>query len=130
MDSNTKLTRFHLQALGLSDYLIQQLLKNLDVQSKNCRFHEYAASDVKAAVKQRLTNSRIKPESRIKLQRVLNRLAGKSNVIPVDFLRGLSPEQKLEVLRTRTQELELQEQQLHQETSSLITHAKQVIGHR
>lgn len=123
-----KLTKLYLQAFGLSDYTIKQLVKGLEAVSTNGSLNEYVASNVKAAVEQRLANSRIKAENRAKLQRVLTWLNGDSNVIQVDFLKGSSPEKRIEVLRSRIQELEAQEQTLTQDTKKLITQARKMVA--
>lgn len=123
-----KLTKLYLQAFGLSDYTIKQLVKGLEAVSTNGSLNEYVASNVKAAVEQRLANSRIKAENRAKLQRVLTWLNDDSNVIQVDFLKGSSPEKRIEVLRSRIQELEAQEQTLTQDTKKLITQARKMVA--
>jgi len=131
MDSDVeKLTKLHLQAFGLSDYTIRQIFKDLDAESRSSGLSEYAASDVKVAIEKRLGNSRIRPKTRKMLQRVLSWLNGDSNVIPVDFLQGLSPEKKIEVLRARVQELESQEQILNEDTAKLLARARQMAGSR
>jgi hypothetical protein len=131
MDSDVeKLTKLHLQAFGLSDYTIRQIFKDLDAESRSSGLSEYAASDVKVAIEKRLGNSRIRPKTRKMLQRVLSWLNGDSNVIPVDFLQGLSPEKKIEVLRARVQELESQEQILNKDTAKLLARAGQMAGSR
>jgi len=125
-----KLTKLHLQAFGLSDYTIRKIFQDLDVESRGSGLSEYAASDVKVAIEKRLGNSRIRPKTRKMLQRVLSWLNGDSNVIPVDFLQGLSPEKKIEVLRARVQELESQEQILNEDTAKLLARARQMAGSR
>lgn len=123
-----KLTKLYLQAFSLSDYTIKQLVKGLEAVSINGSLNEYVASNVKAAVEERLANSRIQAENRAKLQRVLTWLNGDSNVIQVDFLKRLSPEKRIEVLRSRIQELEAQEQTLTQDTKKLITQARKMVA--
>jgi len=125
-----KLTKLHLQAFGLSDYMIRQIFKDLNAKSTSTGLNEYAASDVKVAVEKRLENPRIQSKTREMLQRVLFWLNGESNVIPVDFLQGLSPEKNVEVLRARVQELESQEQILNEDTARLLARAKQMAASR
>ncbi|NJO49628.1 MAG: hypothetical protein HC840_09475 [Leptolyngbyaceae cyanobacterium RM2_2_4] len=55
-------------------------------------------------------------------------LNGESNVIPVDFLKDLTPEKKIEVLRTRIQELEIQERPLAEETERLLAQARRMVA--
>ncbi len=57
-----------------------------------------------------------------------DQVKGESNVIPVDFLQGLSPEKQIDVLQTRTQELDAQEQLLSRETASLIAKAQKMVA--
>lgn len=129
MESDIKtLTKLHLKAFDLSDYTIKQLVRGLKAQSTKDGFYEYLASEVKAAVQARLSHSRIQLSNREKLQRVLKWLNGESNVIAVDFLKGLPPEKKLEVLYARIEELESQEQTLNEETAKLLAKAKRMIA--
>jgi hypothetical protein len=129
MNSATeKLTRLHLQAFGLSDYVVNQLFKDLKPVSLNGGLKEYGASDVRISVEKRLSNPKVQSENRSKLKRTLVWLKGESNVIPVDFLKGLSPIQKVEVLRDRIQEMEVQEQALAEETEKLVLQARQMVA--
>lgn len=123
-----KLTKLHLQAFGLSDYTVKQLVKELGAMSTNGKLKEYFASDIKAAVEKRLANPGVQAENQAKLQRVLIWLNGESNVIPVDFLRGLSPEKKIEALRARIRELETQEQTLTEGTERLLAQARRMVA--
>jgi hypothetical protein len=123
-----KVTKLHLQAFGLSDYVIKQLVKGLDAASTNGGRKEYFASDIKASVEKRLKNHKVRAANQAKLQRVLTCLNGESNIIQVDFLKGLSPEKKIEVLRARIQELEVQEQGLTEETEQLLTQARRMVA--
>lgn len=129
MGSGTeKVTKLHLQAFGLSDYVLKQLVKGLNAASTNSGLKEYLASEVKASVEKRLTNPRVQSENQAKLQRVLTWLNGESNIIPVDFLKGLTPEKRIEVLLTRIQELETQEQTLTEETERLLAQARRMVA--
>ncbi len=129
MGSGTeKVTKLHLQAFGLSDYTVKQLVKGLVAASTNSRLKEYLASDIKVSVEKRLANPKVQAENKVKLQRVLTWLKGESNVIPVDFLKGLTPEKKIEVLYARIQELETQEQTLTEETERLLAQARRMVA--
>lgn len=131
MGSNSeKLTKLHLKAFDLSDYTIKQLLKGVDSVTMHNGLREYAASDVITSVETRLQNPKIQDENRAKLQRVLTWLNGESNVIPVDFLKGLPPERRIEVLRTRVEELEAKEQTLTEETSRLLAQARKLVANK
>lgn len=129
MDNGTeKVTKLHLQAFGLSDYTVKQLVKGLDAASINGGLKEYWASDIKGSVEKRLKNPRVRAANQAKLQRVLTWLNGESNVIPVDFLKGLTPKNRIEVLRARIQELEMQEQTLTEETAQLLAQARRMVA--
>ena len=52
-----KLTKLHLQAFGLSDYMIRQIFKDLNAKSTSTGLNEYAASDVKVAVEKKIGKS-------------------------------------------------------------------------
>lgn len=95
MGSNLNtITKLHLQSFGFSEYYIKELVRELKAVSTNGGLKEYSASDIQLSVENRLSNSKIKAENREKLQRFLTWLKGESNVIAVDFLKGLSPEKK------------------------------------
>jgi hypothetical protein len=121
------LTQLHLKSFGLSDYLVQQIFRGLDAIQKISGFKEYAAADVKESVEAKLSNPKTKPESRQKLQKVLNWLNGNSNVIKVDFLQNLPPAKRLEVLKERIEELEKKEELLSLETQQLIMKANKAL---
>ncbi|ALF55144.1 hypothetical protein ACX27_23685 [Nostoc piscinale CENA21] len=125
-----KLTKLHLQAFGLSNYTIKQLVKGLNTVSVQRGLKEYAAPALVASIEERLANPKIQTENRVKLQRVLTWLSGESNVIPVDFLKGLSPERRIEVLCTRLQELETEEKILTEETSRLLSQARKMVANK
>ncbi|MFQ3617427.1 MAG: hypothetical protein SNJ57_01570 [Cyanobacteriota bacterium] len=128
--STEKLTQLHLKAFGLSDYTIQQLVKELSSVTLQSGLKGYDATAIANAIETRLKNPKIRTESRTKLQRVLAWLNGKSNVIPVDFLKGFPPEKRIEILYARLQELEAQEQELTEETSRLLTEAKKMVTNK
>lgn len=125
-----KLTKLHLQTFGLSDYTIKQLVKELDPVSRQSGLKEYNAIAVANSIETRLANPKIQVESRTKLHKVLTWLNGESNVIPVDFLKGLSPEKRIQVLYTRLEELETEEQKLTEETSRLLTQARKMVANK
>jgi len=126
--STDQLTKLHLRAFDLSDYAIRQLVKGLDATLTKSGLKEYFASDIKMSLEKKLENPKIHAENRAKLQKVLIWLKGESNVISVDFLKGLSPEKKIEVLRARIKELETQEETLAGETERLLTQARRMVA--
>ncbi len=125
-----KLTKLHLRALGLSEYTVRQLVKDIPRESTTDNLSYYQEADVKAAIQQRLGNSRIKPQSRQQLKYVLNHLNGISNIIEVDFLRGRSPEERIAIVREQLAELETKEQQLNADNEQLIERARRAIAQR
>lgn len=131
MDScNEKITKLHLRAFGLSEHTVKELVKGLNAASTSGGLREYLGSDIKASVETRLANQKIKAENRAKLQRVLTWLNGESNVIAVDFLKGLSPEKRVEVLQVQLQELETQEQKLLEDTDKLLAQARRMVANK
>ena len=127
-NATEKITKLHLKAFGLSDYAIKQLVQGLDAASTNGKQKEYFASDIKTSIEKRLASSKFQAKNQAKLQKALVLLNGESNVIPVDFLKGLTPDKKVEVLRARIQELEIQEQALAEETERLLVKARRMVA--
>lgn len=128
VNGTEKITKLHLQPFGLSEYTIEQLIKGLNAVSTSRGLPEYLESDLKTALAKRLANPRVKAENQAKLQRLLLWLNGESNVIPVDFLQGLSSDEKIEVLRRQAQELEVQEEVLAGETARLLVKARKMVA--
>lgn len=124
------LTKLHLRALGLSEYTIRQLVKDIAGELTTVNLSYYREADVKTAIQQRLDNPRIKPKSRQQLQYALNRLQGISNVVEVDFLRGRSPEERIAILREQLADLEIKEQQLNADTEQLLARARRRVAPR
>jgi hypothetical protein len=123
---NEKLTRLHLKAFGLSNYTIGKIFKGLNAVEKHGTLKMYTECDVITSVQKMLENSKIKTNNRTKLQRVLASLTGETNVIPVDFLKDLSNEDRLKVLSGRIPELEAKEKNIRQQTSQLLAQAERM----
>ncbi|BAZ84372.1 MULTISPECIES: hypothetical protein [Nostocales] len=121
------LTKLHLKSFELSDYLVQQIFRGLEVMQTISGFKEYSVADVRDSVEAKLSNPKTKPESRQKLQKVLDWINGDSNVIKVDFLKNLPPAKRLEVLSERIDELEKKEELLSLKTDKLITKANKAL---
>lgn len=121
---STQLTRINLQCLGLSKYLVSEILKELEPVLKQGSYKYYSDSQIIAGIEKKLTNSRLKDTTRNQLQKVLKKLKTENNVINVDFLRKLSPADKVSVLKDKLKELELQEQNLTKETIDLLQKAE------
>ncbi|MBP0001828.1 MAG: hypothetical protein J7641_23035 [Cyanobacteria bacterium SID2] len=79
-------------------------------------------------MQKRLSNPRIKESTRKQLDRVLFLLNGESNIVEVDFLKKLSPEQRLDFLYRQLEQLSEKEEKIRQETNALIQKARQVVG--
>ncbi|MBD2133629.1 MAG: hypothetical protein ACKO9I_00185 [Sphaerospermopsis kisseleviana] len=121
------LTQLHLKSFGLSDYLVKQIFRGLEAIQTISGFKEYAVADVRESVEAKLSNPKTKPESRQKLQKVLDWINGDSNVIKVDFLKNLPPAQRLEVLSKRIEDLEKKEELLSLETDKLLMEANKAL---
>jgi len=120
------ITKRELKSLGLTDYLIKEIVKGLKAMREAEGFYVYPASDVKTSVEKKLANPRTQETSKEKLRKVINWLEGKSNLIQVDFLQNLPPEKKIFVLKERLEELEVREKELIQETNKLLREVKTV----
>jgi len=118
------LTKPELYIFGLSDGMLRPILKEVKTKFIGSQFKEYSVLEVQAAIVKRLENPRIRPKTRAILYKTFTCLNGDSNVIKIDFLQGLSCEQRLKVLYERLQTLEVQEQQLIQQTNKLIIKAQ------
>lgn len=94
-------TQSDLRERGLSDYMVRQIVKNLSFSRAKRGLRLYETSDIVAAIKIKLANSRTRSTTREKLQRVLSWLNGESNVIKVDFLKNLSLEEQAKTLKSR-----------------------------
>jgi CRISPR/Cas system-associated endonuclease Cas3-HD len=94
-------TQADLRDHGLSDYLVRQIVKELDFSRRKSGLRLYATSDVVAAIERKLAKPRTLYTNREKLQDALAWLRGKSNVIKVDFLKNLALEERVEVLKSR-----------------------------
>ena len=122
------LTQLHLKSFGLSDYLVRQIVTGLKASQITGGLKEYTVSDVRVSVEAKLSNPKIKLETRKNLNRFLTWLNGESNVIAVDFIRHLPHEKRIEFFMGRIEELEVQEQLLTQQTSQLLRKAKKAIN--
>lgn len=124
---NQKVTRLHLKSLGLTDYLVKEIVKELPSEKENS-YNVYSVSDVQNSIQHKLNNPRTKDTSREKLAMVFEWLDGKSNIIEVDFLKNLPPDKRLEFLYKRNQELFEKEKQINQKTDELLRQARQMIA--
>jgi len=124
---NKKITKLHLRSLGLTDYLVKETVRGLPSE-KEGSYNIYSISDVQNSIQKKLNNPRTKDISREKLARVLDWLDGKSNVIEVNFLKGLTPDQRLEFLYKRNEELFEKEKQINQQTDKLLRKGRQMIA--
>lgn len=94
-------TQADLREHGFSDYLVRQIVKELDFSRRKSGLRLYATSDVVAAIERKVAKPRTLHTTREKLQYALGWLRGESNVIKVDFLKNLAPEERVKVLKSR-----------------------------
>ena len=86
---------------GLSDYMVREIVQGLDFSRRKNGLRLYTNSDIVAAIESKIAKSRTSPRTSKKLQFILARLKGESNLIKVDFLKNLSLEERVETLKTR-----------------------------
>jgi len=125
---SSAVTRIHLRLYGLSNYQVRKILENIQGVRSSSGFKEYPIEEVKTSMQKRLSNPRIKESTRKQLDRVLFLLNGESNIVEVDFLKKLSPEQRLDFLYRQLEQLSEKEEKIRQETNALIQKARQVVG--
>jgi len=94
-------TQEDLREYGLSDYLVKQVVKGLDFSRRKSGLRLYATSNVVAAIESKLAKPITRYTTPEKLQHPLACLKDQSNVIKVDFLRNLTLEERVEVLKSR-----------------------------
>lgn len=122
------ITKLNLKSLGLTDYLIQEIVKDLPAQRDPSGFNIYKVSDVKDSIQKKLSRPKTKEESKEKLIQVLDWIEGKSNVVEIDFLKRLPPEQRLEILYKRNEELLEKEKEIMQATNDILKKAERTIA--
>jgi hypothetical protein len=120
------ITKLELKSLGLNDYLIREIVKGLNADNTN-GFNLYFVSDIANSIKEKLAKPKTKETTRKKLQNVLEYLDGKSNVIEVDFLKQLTPENKVAFLTAKLEQLDAKEKVLIQETNDILRQAKRML---
>jgi hypothetical protein len=98
------LTQSDLKDQGWSDYLIRQIVKNLDYKRIKDGLRLYKTSDIIVSIEHKLAKPKTRKPTRDRLQTTLAWLRGDSNIIEVDFLQNLSLEQKAEVLKARIED--------------------------
>ncbi|MFP4253144.1 MAG: hypothetical protein ACLFQP_00445 [Halothece sp.] len=123
-----KVTKLFLKSLGLSNYLIKQIVKNANYSVEIGGYRLYSTTDIINSIEVKLENPRTKSNTKQKLKTLLKTLQGESNVVQVDFLQKLSPENRIKVLKDQLTELEKEEKQLTQETSELVQKAKSMVA--
>ena len=94
-------TQADLREHGLSDYLVRQIVKDLNFSRRKTGLRLYANSDVAASIESKLAKPKTRHTTIKKLQEALIWLRGESNVIEVDFLKNLTLEERVEVLKSR-----------------------------
>jgi len=83
--SNEKINRTTLRDLGIADRIIGELVAGLEFSPGKGLIKLYDAQDIKAALKTKLTDTRIQPQTRRALKKALESLSGES--VAGKFLR-------------------------------------------
>lgn len=125
---NASLTQSDLKKYGLSDYLVKQIVGNLKPVGTVLRAKTYSQGDIEAAIAAKISKPRTKPKTRKTLQEALLSIQGKSNVIHVDFLKKLSPQEQLEFLNQKMSDLFDEEKAHNQESQELLKKAAKYVG--
>lgn len=123
----TLLTKADLTSLGFSEYLVREVCKGLNSVSLEKGIRGYAQTDLKDAIINKLSQAKIKPQTRENLQVALRLMSDKSNVIEVDFLRKLSLEERISFLRDYRERLRLRGEEILQDVDTLLEKAKKLI---
>lgn len=129
-DSKEYVTRIHLDGYGLSNYNVKTILKGIEGRHSDLGgLKEYSVEAVKRSIQKRLSNPRITQKSRDELEKALLLLDRNSNnVVEVDFLKKLSPEERLKFFYDRLEEISDREAKIRQETEEVLQKARQVVG--
>lgn len=125
---NVNLTQSDLKKYGLSDYLVKEIVATLKPVGTLLRAKTYSQGDIEAAIAAKLSKPRTKPKTRKILQGVLLSIQGKNNVIQVDFLKKLSPQEQLEFLNQKMSDLFDEEKAHNQESQELLKKAAKYVG--
>jgi hypothetical protein len=123
-------TRIHLKSYGLSKHNVNTILNGLEAQKSDSGLKEYPVEAVQRSINERLSNPRIHEKTRDELEKALLLLNHEPKVVEVDFLRKLSPEQRLEFFYNRLEEISQEESKIRQETEAVLQKARQVVGAR
>jgi hypothetical protein len=123
-------TRIHLKGYGLSSHNTNTILKGIECRPSDSGLKEYPVEAVQRSISERLSNPKIKQKTRDELENALLLLNHEPKVVEVDFLRKLSPEQRLEFYYTRLEEISKEESKIRQETEAVLQKARQVVGAR
>ncbi|MGL5196570.1 MAG: hypothetical protein ACRC8Y_23510 [Chroococcales cyanobacterium] len=131
MNSQQKnVTRIHLKGYGLSEHNANTILKGIEGRPSDSGLKEYPVEAVQRSINERLSNPRIHQKTRDELEKALLLLNHEPKVVEIDFLRKLSPEQRLEFFYNRLEEISQEESKIRQETEAVLQKARQVVGAR
>lgn len=122
-----RLTQSDLKSLGFSNYLIREICKDLPFTTMKSGAREYNRSDLRESVTKKLSQPRTKPKTRECLQVALKLLEDKSNVIEVDFLRNLTPEQRIDFLKNYREDIRMKGETILKNVNEVLKEAKQLI---
>lgn len=130
-------TQADLRERGLSNYLVRQIIQGLDFSKRKSGFRLYAASDVVAAIERKLSKPKTHNTTSEKLQQLLAWLRGEPNVVKVDFLKNLTLEERVEVLKERIEaadediEANLSEyEEIQRKVQAALSESKVLLGDR
>lgn len=121
------LTQSDLRYLGFTDYLIREICKVLVFTCRKNRQKLYKRSEIIASIQEKISKPKIKPQTRERLQVALAILNGKSNVIEVDFLKKLKPQERIEVLKNHREELRQKGEEILKRVDELLKEAKTLL---
>ncbi len=126
-EDGRSITQSDLKALGLSEYLIREICNNLPFTRMKSGAREYKRSDLRESIAKKLSQPKTQPATTERLQVALKLLGDKSNVIEVDFLRNLTPEQRIDFLKNYREGLKTKGETLLKNVDELLKEAKQLL---
>lgn len=122
------ITKQDLKALGLSDYLVREIVGGMSASQKNRGVAVYDVADAIASIQKKMSKPKTQVGTRKKLNDVLARLQKKSKVIQVDFLKKMPLERKAEALKERIEADDLELEMIWQDYEKLQKQVGEVLG--
>ncbi|MEM8638825.1 MAG: hypothetical protein AAGG51_08445 [Cyanobacteria bacterium P01_G01_bin.54] len=115
------------QTHGWSRYLIRTLCKNVSFTLAQRGLRLYSVAELNRAIEAKLAQPRIQEKTHRTLLKTHDQFSGKSNVIQVDFLKKLPPDQKLAMLMREREQLREQGNQLLEKIEVDLAEARQLL---